>query len=92
VPTLAALAAIPTTQAFEVDAGDWKLSIEPRIQSWIEVAKASDRLGEDWDPFEGATPDPLDDNEPQPLHGIRGRMLNSNRLISGIFWRKRFQI
>jgi len=68
VPTLAALAAIPAAQAFEIDAADWELSIEPRIQSWIEFASVSDAAGEDFDPFEGATPPPAGNEDPTAIN------------------------
>ena len=57
VPTLAALAAIPTAQAFDVAGDGWELSIEPRIQSHIEFGATSDANGDDTDPWNGGTTD-----------------------------------
>lgn len=41
VPTLAALAAVPAAQAFDIAGDGWDLSIEPRIQTRIEFASAT---------------------------------------------------
>lgn len=56
VPTLAALAMLPAgAHAFEIAAGDWELAIEPRIQTRIAVASASDAAGDDYDIWERRT-------------------------------------
>ena len=57
VPTLAALAAIPTASAFDIAGEGWELSIEPRIQSRIEFASASDENGDDYDIWERSATD-----------------------------------
>ena len=58
VPSLAALALVPAAQAFEIDTGDASLSIEPRIQSRIEFASASDAAGNDYDIWDTTSTDP----------------------------------
>ena len=56
LPTMAALLAVPTTaSAFELAGDEWSLSFEPRIQSRIELASASDENGDDYDIWERST-------------------------------------
>ncbi|MDA3962539.1 MAG: porin [Planctomycetota bacterium] len=58
VPTLAALAVIPTAHAFEIAGDAWAMKIEPRIQTWLEIGSTSID-SQDYDPFSGAaTEDP----------------------------------
>lgn len=67
VPALAALAAIPSTQALEIGSGDdLKVDIGMRLQARIEIASAKDAGGDAYDIREGASE--TGDNDPQQVN------------------------
>ena len=55
VPALAALAAIPTTQAIELAGEDASINFGIRLQSRVEIANASDAAGDDYDTWDKTT-------------------------------------